>query len=127
MESHNCLIVISQNVKFSQCLVTNCSCRMPLLPFIPPRLLYFINPEELRHHVGRTEEGNQNLTLSLNPKDGPKEPSMKQARTGSLSLASHLSSASVRLSCWCRLGCACLTDIQTSPGGFTVCPWLQTG
>lgn len=79
-----------------------------------------LHPEELRHRVRRAEEGNQGLTQSLNPKDDPKEPSVKQARMGSLTPASHLSSDSVRLSFWCTLRRKCLTDTQTKPGGFTV-------
>ncbi len=58
------------------------------------------------------------MTQSLNSKDDPKQLSMKQARAGNLPQASHFSSGSVRLSFRCRLGCRCLTDTQTSPGGF---------
>lgn len=56
-------------------------------------------------------------TGSLNVKYAHKEPAIKQAVTSSLSRASHFSSGPVRLIFSADLGCACLTDTQTSLEG----------
>lgn len=68
-----------------------------------------MSEEERRDIKGSTE--------SLNVKYAYKEPAIKQVGTSSLSRTAHFSSGSVRLSFSADLGCAYLTDTQTSLEG----------